>query len=56
MSINMKLSDYEVTATHTVTGEEATFVIQALDAGEAIYKVEKHGVWAVDDFKVIDND
>ena len=46
----MLLSTYKVAATHMVTGEQTVFDIQAMDAGEALWKVERHGVWAADDF------
>lgn len=50
-------SQYRVMATHMVTGEQASFDIFAMDAGEALDKVESHGIWAADDaFLVEDQD
>ena len=50
-------SHYRVMATHVVTGEQASFDILAMDAGEALDKIECHGIWAADDaFLVADQD
>lgn len=42
-------SRYRVTATHMITGQQDSFDILAMDAGEALDKVESHGIWAADD-------
>jgi len=47
--MNMTLGNYQVTATNMETGQQASFEIFAMDAGEALWKVEKHGIFAADE-------
>lgn len=52
-SITLTKSTYEVAATNMYDGTNGTFEVLALDAGEALDKVERGGIWAADDARLV---
>lgn len=55
-TVKVKLSRYVVEATNMNTGECAVFEVEALDAGEALEKVESGGIFAADDARLLDDE
>lgn len=54
--MRFNLSTYKLTCVDTNTGETSIHEIQAMDLGEAIDKVECHGVFAVEDGELVDSE
>jgi len=52
-TVRVKLSTYRISAVHMMEGYDAEFNVLALDAGEALDKVESKGVFAAVDATLI---
>lgn len=47
--ITLTLDTYKVSATHMIDGWDCEIEVEAMDAGEALHKVETGGVFAAND-------
>lgn len=51
--MRVKLSTYELSCTNSFTGETSWVEVEAMNLGEAIHKVERDGIFVVEDGKLI---